>query len=413
MPMLTDFDIAAFFAEWHQLPHDDYLRFVYDFVPTIDPRKAAAGLCAEQSTAMWRRSRVQEDLRAAHGAKVVELAPLDTAATRWRMVVAHPHRNFGPRLPNMLVAAAGEGTFYAPGITTIKLIDIQFPDTYLAHFEGPQFGLVGVRDRLHIHDRPLFVGVVKPNLGLSPAAFADVAYEGWCGGLDMCKDDEMQADTAWSPLVERVRAVTRARTRAEAETGARKVFIANITDEADRLPTHCRDVTAAGASMVMINPMWTGMSAVRTLRAISEVPLMGHFAGIAAAAHQPQFGISSAVFTTLMRIAGADLIVIAGFGERMQTPDEEIRANIAACLDPLGSIVPAFPVPGGSTTVATVRDMAERIGHTDFAFIAGRGIFAHPDGPRVGARTFCAAWRSCDVPPRVAASPLVVDPSLR
>lgn len=385
--MLTDFDIAAFFAEWRQLPQDDYLRFVYDFVPTIDPRKAAAGLCAEQSTAMWRRTHVHEDLREVYGAKVIELAPQGEAS--WRMVIAHPHRNFGARLPNLLVAAAGEGTFYAPGIASIKLIDIQFPDAYLAHFAGPQFGIAGVRELLDAYDRPLFVGVVKPNLGLSPADFAELAYEGWCGGLDICKDDEMQADVEWSPLVERVRSVSEARRRAESETNTRKAFIANITDEVDRLPQLCRDVTAAGASMVMINPMWTGISAVRMLRAMSEVPLMGHFAGLAAVSRPPHFGVSSAVFTTLMRIAGADLIGIAGFGERMQTTTQEVLANIAACLNPLGSIAPALPIPGGSTTAASMGEMAQRIGHTDFAFIAGRGIFAHLEGPRAGAQIFC------------------------
>lgn len=390
--MLTDFDIAAFFAEWRQLPQDDYLRFVYDVVPTIDPRKAAAGLCAEQSTAMWRRTQVHEDLREVYGAKVVELAP--QGDDRWRVVIAHPHRNFGARLPNLLVAAAGEGTFYAPGIASIRLIDIQFPDAYLAHFAGPQFGIAGVRALLGAYDRPLFVGVVKPNLGLSPADFAQLAYEGWCGGLDICKDDEMQADVEWSPLVERVQAVTAARRRAESETHTRKAFIANITDEVDRMPQLCREVTAAGASMVMINPMWTGISALRMLRAVSEVPLMGHFAGLAAVSRPPHFGVSSAVLTKLMRIAGADLIGIAGFGERMQTTTEEVIANVTACLVPLGPIAPALPIPGGSTTAASMGDMAQRIGHTDFAFIAGRGIFAHPEGPRTGAQVLREAWKN-------------------
>ncbi len=397
--MITDFDLAAFFAEWGALPQDDYLRFVYDFVPTIDPRKAAAALCAEQSTAMWRRHGVTEDLRGTFGAKVVELSPHTAdGTTSWRLVIAHPHRNFGPRFPNLLVAAAGEGTFYAPGIARIKLIDIEFPDAYLAHFDGPQFGLAGIRQQLRVPDRPLFVGVVKPNLGLSPDDFAQLAYEGWRGGLDICKDDEMQADVEWSPLIARVQAVARARQRAEAETKSPKAFIANITDEVDRMPTLCREVTAAGASMVMINPMWTGLSALRSLRAISEVPIMGHFAGLAAVSRPPQFGVASALLTKLMRLAGADLIGIAGFGDRMQTTADEVLANIHACLQPLGPLRAALPIPGGSTTPAQLHDIAARIGHTDFAFIAGRGIFAHPDGPTVGAQALITAWHHSQGP---------------
>ncbi len=391
--MLTDFDMAAFFAEWSTLAQDDYLRFVYDFVPTIDPRKAAAGLCAEQSTVIWRRVDRQEDLRDRHGAKVIELSPSRTHPDAWRAVIAHPHRNFGARLPNLLSAAAGEGAFYAPGVATLKLQDILFPDSYLAQFDGPQFGLRGLREQLRVHDRPFFIGVVKPNLGLSPADFSELAFEAWCGGLDFCKDDEMQADTEWSPLVERVRVVTSARNRAEHATQQRKAFIANITDEVDRLPALCRAVETAGANCVMINPVWTGFSALRAVRRVSGIPIMGHFTGAAVLSRQPMFGIASALLTKLMRIAGADLIGIAGFGERMQTTPAEVLANIAACLEPLGPIAPVLPIPGGSTTVASLREIADQIGHTDFAFVVGRGVFAHAQGPRAGAQQLVEAWQ--------------------
>lgn len=392
MSMVTDYDIPHFFAEWTQLPQDDYVRFVYRFVPTTDPRKAAAALCVEQSTAMWQRAGVVEDLRERHGAKVVQLARIDAATESWDVVVAHPHRNFGAKLPNLLVAACGEGGFYSPGIATIKLCDIHLPDCYLQHFAGPQFGLHGVRELLHVHDRPFFIGVVKPNLGLAPGDFAELAFEAWCGGLDICKDDEMQADADWSPLCERVAAVARARQRAETLTGAHKAFIANITDEVDAIPQRCRDVTAAGASMVMINPVWTGLSALRGLRAVSTVPIMGHFAGAAVLSRTPDFGVSSALLSKLMRIAGADLVGIAGFGERMRTTPEEVLANIAACLAPLGPIAPALPIPGGSTTADSLAAMAHHIGHPNFGIIAGRGVFAHAAGPRAGATALRAAY---------------------
>ncbi len=390
--MLTDNDIAAFFADWAQLAHDDYVRFVYRFTPTTDPRKAAAALCAEQSTAMWRRCNVREDLRDRFGAKVICLEPTESDAQEWNLVIAHPHRNFGTKLPNLLVAACGEGGFYSPGIATIKLHDILFPDSYLAHFSGPQFGLAGVRESLHIFERPLFIGVVKPNLGLSPADFAALAGAAWRGGLDIAKDDEMQADAAWSPLIERVHVVAAARDAAQKETGERKAFIANITDELENLPTQCRAAVAAGADMVMINPIWTGISALRLLRNISERPIMAHFAGAAVLSRIPDFGMSSALLTKLMRIAGADLIGIAGFGERMRTTPEEVLANIAACLSPLAHIAKSLPIPGGSDSARTLPDVYAKIDHHDFGFIAGRGVFGHPDGPSAGAASVREVW---------------------
>jgi ribulose-bisphosphate carboxylase large chain len=390
--MLDAYDIAPFFSEWEQLPQDDYLRFHYRCVPAIDPRRAAAGLCAESSTAMWQRNGIAEDLREQFGAKVVHLAPCVGDAHLWELTIAHPHRNFGPLLPNLLVAAAGEGTFYAPGISTIQLVDISFSPSYLQHFAGPQFGLAGLREQLQIVDRPFFIGVVKPNLGLAPGDFATLAGEAWLGGLDIAKDDEMQANPAWSPLAERVTAVTRVRQAAQDATGVPKGYIANVTDEVAQMPERCRTAESNGATMIMCNPIWTGFSSLRMLRNMATTPIMGHFAGAAVLSRQEHFGIASPLLSTLMRLAGADLIAIAGFGERMATTHDEVRANIAACLEPLGSIAPALPIPGGSSTAESLAALVEAVGHVDFGFIAGRGIFGHAEGPRAGATAVRTAW---------------------
>ncbi len=391
MERMSDYDTAIFFADWGKLDQDKYLRLVYDLQSTIDPRQAAAFLCAEQSTAMWRRPGVDEDLRERWGAKVVEMKPIDNAS-KWRVVIAHPHENFGTRIPNLLVAAAGEGAFYSPGIATIKLQDILFPTEYLKAFAGPQFGLAGLRDRLGIFDRPFFIGVVKPNLGLSPEDFASLAYESWCGGLDIAKDDEMLADAPWSTLQERVQRTAARMRQAERSTGERKGFIANITDEVDQLTTQYHIAEAAGANIVLINPIWTGISALRSLRKVSQLPLMGHFAGAAILSRNPDFGVSSALLTKLLRIAGADMIGIAGFGERMATPAAEVLDNIRACLEPLGNIAPALPIPGGSDSAQTLPGVVQQIGHADFGFICGRGVFAHPSGPKAGAASLRNAW---------------------
>ena len=47
-----------------------------------------------------------------------------------------------------LPAAMGEGAFFSPGITAIKLLDIEFPNGYLSSFSGPRFGTEGIRNIL-------------------------------------------------------------------------------------------------------------------------------------------------------------------------------------------------------------------------------------------------------------------------
>lgn len=394
--MISEKDMDGFFAKPDQIDPEKNLIFTYHFETSINPRLAAANLCCEQSTAQWQRPGINEDFRDIHGAKCVELREKEAGrrGKLYEAVVAHPWINFGPRIPNLLSAAAGEGPFYCPGIEMIKWTDVQFPKSYLKLFEGPQFGLKGLRKILNVQERPLFIGVVKPNIGLNPKEFSDIAYQSWLGGLDIAKDDEMLGDIDWSPLQERVLHCTRKRLQAEQETGQKKIYLASITDEVDQIISLHDLAVKEGANSVMVNAIFTGVSALRALRRKSQVPVMSHFTGTAAFSRIINFGISSLVFTKLQRLAGADMIGLAGFGERMHNSDEEVLANIQACLEPWGAVLPALPIPGGSDWAGSLPKVYEKIGHADFGFISGRGVFGHPQGPKAGALSLHEAWEA-------------------
>ncbi len=402
---MTPDDMAGFYARRADLNPDDYIELDFDFECAGDPHEAAAHLCSEQSTAQWRRVGVDEDFRPRFAAKVVHLhaeprpgfsIPVDAAISgpvhACHVTIMHPHGNFGPRLPNLLSAVCGEGTFFSPGIPLIRLQDIRFPDAYLAAFEGPRFGIVGLRERLQAFDRPIFFGVIKPNIGLPPDAFAELGYQSWLGGLDIAKDDEMLADMPWCPLAERAALLGDAARRAATETGAPKIYLANITDEVDRL-TELHDVAvAAGAGSLLVNAMPVGLSGVRMLRKHATVPLIAHFPFIAAFARLAAYGVHSRVMTRLQRLAGFDVIIMPGFGSRMMTPEQEVLDCVRACLEPMGPIKPVLPVPGGSDSAATLETVYRKIGSVDFGFVPGRGVFGHPMGPRGGAASIRQAW---------------------
>jgi ribulose-bisphosphate carboxylase large chain len=384
-----------------------YIELDYRFECVGDPRSAAEHLCLEQSTAQWKRPGVDEDFRPQFGAKIVSLrAELRPQGFSLEMpgaptgevhvvhaTIAHPHENFGPRIPNLMSAAMGEGVFFVPGIPVIRLEDIRFPAEYLAAFEGPQFGVAGIRELLNAFDRPVFLGVVKPNIGLSPSDFAAIASEAWLGGLDIAKDDEMLADAAWSPLAERSRLLGVACKDAEHATDAKKLYMANVTDEVSRLVSQYDVAVANGAGAVLVNVLPLGLSAVRLLRAHARVPIFGHFPFIAAFSRVPAYGVSSLVMTRLQRLAGCDAVIMPGFGDRMMVDEHEVLANVRACLEPMGTLKPVLPVPGGSDSAATLENVYRKIGHTDFGFIPGRGIFGHPEGPRAGAASVRDAWQ--------------------
>jgi ribulose-bisphosphate carboxylase large chain len=398
-------DIAAFFAERQTLDAAQYLELDYTFECSGDPRAAAAHLCSEQSTAQWKRVDVDEDYRPRHAAKVIAYRAESIAAFslpvpatpggplhRVHVTVAHPHGNFGPRIPNLLSAVLGEGVYHVPGVPVIRLEDIRFPDAYLGQFPGPQFGVSGLRALLGAEDRPIFLGVVKPNIGLAPAPFAAIAEEAWMGGLDIAKDDEMLADIEWSPLDERARLMGEARARAACATGEAKLYMANVTDEVSRIRELHDVAVARGAGALLVNTLPVGLSGLRMLREHARVPLFAHFPMVAALTRVPGYGVHSRVLTKLQRLCGADAIIMPGFGERMMVPEEETLANVRACLEPMGPLKPALPVPGGSDSAETLPRVYATMGTRDFGFVCGRGIFGHPDGPRGGAASVRAAW---------------------
>jgi len=405
---ISESDRQGFFADRADLALEGYLIFEYYFEATVDPQQAAAHLCQEQSTAQWKRVGVDEDLRERFGAKVIELKverqlqspsyclPADAGKRTHacRVKIAHPHANFGPKLPNIMTAAAGEGAFYSPGIPVIKLLDIEFPDDFLQAFQGPQFGIKGLRDILGVYDRPLFFGVIKPNIGLPPEPFAELAYQSWLGGVDIAKDDEMLGDVQWSPLRQRARLLGKARLKSEQKTGESKIYLANITDEVDRLIELHDIAVEAGANAVMVNGMTTGLSAVRMLRKHSRVPLVGHFDFIAPFTQIPFYGVHSKLITKLQRLVGFDAIIMPGFGDRMKTPDDEVLDNVQECFKPFGPIKDTLPVPAGSQWAGSTLELYKRLATIDFGIVPGRGVFGHPMGPRGGAASLRQGWES-------------------
>ncbi len=394
--MIKTEDIDGFFATSESLNLENYLLFDYIFETSLDPRLTAASLCSEQSTAQWRRQGSDEDLRIRFGAKTLSLEIMGKVdgLTQCRVRIAHPHTNFGPRIPNILSAMAGEGAFYCPGIKSLRIVDIHFPNSFLKNFEGPRLGVDGLRISLNVQDRPFFIGVVKPNIGLSPKDFAQLAYQSWLGGLDIAKDDEMLANIEWSPLKQRMEESGRLKLLAEKETGKPKMILANLTDEIDVIGELYQESKMAGANGVMLNSFFVGFSALRALRKISDLPLFGHFTGQAIFDRAKDHGIDGVVLVKLQRLAGCDAIIMPGFGERMHASDESVLKNVKACLDPMGSLLPSLPIPGGSDWAGTLPLLFEKIGHADFGFISGRGVFNHPSGPKAGAESLHEAWEA-------------------
>ena len=91
-------------------------------------------------------------------------------------------------VPMLLLSIAGN-CFAFP--TKMRLLDIYIPGEAGQKFQGPKFGVPGMREILGVHDRPLALQIIKPKMGMTPQETADQVYQSALGGADLCKDDEM------------------------------------------------------------------------------------------------------------------------------------------------------------------------------------------------------------------------------
>lgn len=403
--------LSGFILENYQVDLDDYLTLEYYFETDQDPYETAAHLCQEQSTAQYKRIDVEEDFRPRHASKVISVerntymdlfedesgsGPLESAKNGWWAKIAYPYQNFGARIPNLITAICGEGVFHSPGTQKIKLMDIHFPDRFLAMFEGPQFGIAGIREMLGVYDRPIMLGVIKPNIGLDPQSFAALAFDAWRGGLDIAKDDELLCDTPVNSFSDRSKLIGKYRLQAEAEMGRSFIYLANITDEVDRMLDLYDEAVENHVNAVMINGMTTGLSIVRVLAKKGKLPLFSHFDFIAPFTHDPTFGVHLKVVAKLHRLAGFDCFIYQGLGSRMRTSKQDVLEAFHACIEPMGSLKPCLPVPGGSQWAGSLAELYHMFNSVDFGIVPGRAVFSHPSGPAAGAKALLQGWSAVE-----------------
>src|SRR5258706_16281429 len=105
----------------------------------------------------------------------------------------------------------------------VELIDVAFPAGYEKAFPGPRFGIEGIRKLAGVEKRALTCTALKPQ-GSSPEYLAQLARTFALAGLDVIKDDHGIANQSYAPFAERVRAVQRAVTEANRETGGRTLY---------------------------------------------------------------------------------------------------------------------------------------------------------------------------------------------
>jgi ribulose-bisphosphate carboxylase large chain len=382
------------------------------FVETpLSLAQAAESLAGEQSTGTFTRVPGETDeLREQFGARVesiVELEPLtapslpgamkpkaaDGQYQQGRVQISFPLENTGPNLPAIISTVAGN-LFELRQVSGLRLTDLELPDSLAKHFPGPQFGIAGTRRLTGVYDRPSIGTIVKPSVGLTPQATADLVRTLGEAGVDFVKDDELMANPPHSRLADRVKAVMRVINSLADATGKKLMFAFNISDQLDQMLEHHDTILAAGGNCVMVSLNSVGLAGVEYLRRRCELPIHGHRNGFGMFYRYPALGMEFKAYQKLWRLAGVDHIHVNGLANKFCESDESVVRSIKACLEPLLGGYSVMPVVSSGQWGGQAPETYRQTKTLDLMYLAGGGIIAHPGGAAAGVAANRQAWQA-------------------
>jgi len=373
--------------------------------------QAAESMAGEQSTGTFTRVPGETDeLRERFAAQVESIVELESVAApslpgamkpktadgkyqRGRVRISFPLENTGPSLATIISMVAGN-LFELRQLSGLRLLDLEFPDSLAAEFPGPQFGIAGTRRLTGVYDRPIIGTIVKPSVGLTPQATADLVRTLGKADVDFVKDDELMANPPHSPLAERVKAVMSVVNSLADATGKKLMFAFNISDQLDRMLEHHDIVRAAGGTCVMVSLNSVGIAGVDFLRRRAALPIHGHRNGFGMFYRHPALGMDFKAYQRIWRLAGVDQIHVNGLGNKFCESDDSVVRSIKACLEPMLGGYAVMPVLSSGQWGGQAPETYRQTKTIDLMYLAGGGIIAHPGGAAAGVAAIRQAWKA-------------------
>jgi ribulose-bisphosphate carboxylase large chain len=302
-------------------------------------------------------------------------------------------------MPQILSSIAGN-VFGMKAVAGLRLIDVFWPEAITKSFQGPQFGIGGIRKFMKVPKRPLTASVPKPKVGFTSSEHASQGYEAWVGGLDLLKDDENLTSQNFNSFERRATLTFKSRDKAENETGERKSYLINITAETKEMEKRAKLVKDLGGEYVMVDICTTGWAALETVRSFCSdlgLAIHAHRAFHAAFTRNPTHGMSMAVLAEAARLIGVDQLHIGTVIGKLEASKEEVlglkesltketsQTSALALNQRWYAKKPVLPVSSGGLHVGLLYPLLDMLG-TNIVVQMGGGIWGHPDGGRAGAK---------------------------
>jgi len=373
----------------------------------LELERAAAVLAGEQSSGTFVDVPGEtEELRNRFRARVERVTETDRVATpsipgarssesyrRGEVVVSWSIENVGYNLPTLVSTLQGN-LYELREFSGLKLMDIEFPDSFAEVFRGPRFGVEGTRRLTGVEGRPIIGTIIKPSVGMSPHQTADLVKVLVEAGIDFIKDDELMADPPHSPFDQRVDAVMRVINDHADRTGKKVMYAFNVSDELDAMLEHYDRIVDSEGTCAMVSLNSVGLSGVKKLCDQGTLAIHGHRNGWGALNRHSMLGIDFRAYQKLWRLAGVDQIHVNGIANKFWEDDDSVVRSMEACRTPLLGGMPVLPVVSSGQTGLQAPETYRRTKTIDLLYMAGGGIMAHPSGPAAGVAALQQAWEA-------------------
>ncbi len=367
---------------------------------TSDLLNKAQSMAIEQTTGTWRPVPLETpEVRRRHGGKVLGVyeipnyefnMPEQEGQERMAIFrIGFPFENIGANLGQLLASIIGNISMGGK----LKLLDVELPKKFTDGFQGPKFGVEGVRELIDVPKRPVIVSMIKPCTGATPKDVGKLVHELGMAGIDWIKDDELFSDTDYCHVADRAVEAVAALKDVYEKTGKKVIYSPNITDVPDAMLDKALKVQEIGVGGLMINTMplgWTSMQMIAQNKEL-HLPILSHpaFAGAYFESHYS--GVSShLILGKFNRLCGADLVIYPCAYGKVEIKKEGYIRIAQELLTEFRDIKRTFPGPAAGVYQGLVPDVASDIG-LDFAISAGAAMHAHPQGCGAGTRSLVVA----------------------
>ncbi len=279
----------------------------------------------------------------------------------------------------------------------IKIVDIILPETFTEKFQGPAFGIEGLRDLLNIHDRPLTAAALKP-MGRSAEELAEASYQLALGGVDILKDDHGLTDNSFCRFKDRVRLCSSAVRRAVEETGKKCLYFPNILDRMNLINERIEYALEHHAGGLLMSPFLLGFDQVRFIaeNPAVNIPIMGHPSLSGTLYNNPTHGIEPhLILGTLFRLAGADISIYPNAGGRFCFSEYVCSRINASLQSELNGLRKAWPAPAGGINLESAPEICRSYGK-DIILLIGGSLYQHSPDLRRNAEYFLELAENCE-----------------